>query len=293
MRATLVCLIFVASLVSVLYLIPFRNSFKSPGVLEATEHAFVVNSVQGYIEEILVESGSRVAAGDPLVLLKNDELDFEYQEIHATNTEILAMKQRALMESQADLKPIKSLLSAIQTRLDRVSEDRKLLTVRAPIGGIWIAPKATDFVGMWLRRGTPLGQLINDAEFALVSVVSQKDTSWLFSNEILSSSVKLTGQAHETLPVLDYMVIPAEQVSLPSAALGFGAGGGVAIDVADQSGLSAAEPFYEVRLGISSESPVSLLHGRSGRVRFGLPDEPLLVQWYRKLRQLLQDRYQL
>ena len=92
---------------------------------------------------------------------------------------------------------------------------------------------------------------------------------------------------------VDYMVIPAEQVSLPSAALGFGAGGGVAIDVTDQSGLSAAEPFYEVRLGISSESPVSLLHGRSGRVRFGLPDEPLLVQWYRKLRQLLQDRYQL
>jgi putative peptide zinc metalloprotease protein len=284
---------FVAGLVAVLYLIPFTNSFKSPGVLEATEYAFVVNSVPGYVEEILVDSGNRVSAGDPLIRLKNEELDFDYREIRASNAEILAMRQRALLESQADLKPIQSLLSAIQTRLERVSEDRESLIVRAPISGIWISPDAKDLIGVWLRRGTPLGQLIDDADFAFVSVVSQKDTSYLFANEILSSSVKLAGQAYETLPVVDYTVIPAEQVSLPSAALGFGAGGGVAIDFADQSGLSAAEPFYEVRLTVSSDSPVSFLHGRSGRVRFKLPDEPLLVQWYRKLRQLLQDRYQL
>ena len=293
LRATLVCLCFVAGLVAVLYLIPFPNSFKSPGVLEATEYAFVVNSVPGRVEDILVESGTRVAAGAPLLLLRNEELDFDYREIRASNTEILAMRQRALLESQADLKPIQSLLQAIQTRLERVSEERELLTVRAPISGIWIAPEAKDLVGVWLRRGTLLGQLINDTEFALVSVVSQKDTSWLFSNEILSSSVKLIGESHTTLPVLDYTVIPAEQVSLPSAALGFGAGGDVAINIADRSGLSAAEPFYKVRLMVASDSPVSLLHGRSGRVRFKLPDESLLAQWYRKLRQLLQDRYQL
>ncbi len=293
LRASLVCLTFVAVLVCLLYLIPFRNSFKSPGVLEATEHAFVVNSVPGHVEEILVESGTRVNSGDALFLLSNRELDFEYEEIRASNAEILAMRQRALLESQADLKPLESLLSAIQTQADRVSENRELLTVRAPIKGVWIAPAAKDLVGAWLRRGTPLGQIVNDAEFALVSVVSQKDTSWLFSNEILSSSVKLAGQAYETLPVLDYQVIPAEQVSLPSAALGFGAGGGLAIDVTDRSGLSASEPFYEVRLRVSSDPAVPLLHGRSGRVRFRLPDEPLLAQWYRKLRQLLQDRYQL
>ena len=292
-RAVVICLAFAAGLVSLLYLLPFQNSFKSPGVLEAVDYAIVVNPVAGYVDEIIAPSESRVSAGDPLIRLRNRELDFEAKEIGANRTEVLAMKQRALIESQADLKPIESLLTAIQKRLNRIIENRNNLVITAPIDGIWVAPTVDELIGVWLRRGTPLGQLVNDDEFFLVSVVSQKDTSWLFSNEILSSSVKLTGQAYETLPVLDYDVIPAEQVSLPSAALGFGAGGGVAIDVTDQSGLAAAEPFYEVRLRVSSDAPVSLFHGRSGRVRFRLPNEPLLAQWYRKLRQLLQDRYQL
>jgi putative peptide zinc metalloprotease protein len=55
----------------------------------------------------------------------------------------------------------------------------------------------------------------------------------------------------------------------------------------------AAEPFYEVRLGIAAGTQAALYHGRSGKVRFRLAPEPLLRQWYRKLRQLLQQRYQL
>jgi hypothetical protein len=34
-----------------------------------------------------------------------------------------------------------------------------------------------------------------------------------------------------------------------------------------------------------------LLHGRGGRIRFELKPEPLLEQWVRRLRQLLQNRY--
>jgi putative peptide zinc metalloprotease protein len=55
----------------------------------------------------------------------------------------------------------------------------------------------------------------------------------------------------------------------------------------------AAEPFYEVRVAVPSDSGAALLHGRSGRVRFRLHPEPLLLQWYRRLRQLVQSRYQL
>jgi hypothetical protein len=48
-----------------------------------------------------------------------------------------------------------------------------------------------------------------------------------------------------------------------------------------------------VQLDMEMDTEASLYHGRSGRVRFKLPPEPLLRQGYRKLRQLLQERYQL
>ena len=76
-------------------------------------------------------------------------------------------------------------------------------------------------------------------------------------------------------------------------ALGFGAGGDIAVDTTDASGISTVEPFYEVRLGIEETDEVIMYHGRSGQVRFKLGMEPLLRQWYRKLRQLLQERYQI
>ena len=76
-------------------------------------------------------------------------------------------------------------------------------------------------------------------------------------------------------------------------ALGFGAGGDIAVDTTDATGISTVEPFYEVRLELRQTDGVNMYHGRSGRVRFKLGMEPLLRQWYRKLRQLLQERYQI
>jgi putative peptide zinc metalloprotease protein len=89
------------------------------------------------------------------------------------------------------------------------------------------------------------------------------------------------------------MRVPVEHTELPSVALGYGGGGEVAVDVTDSSGVVAAEPFYEVRLDVVPNPDAALYHGRSGRVCFKLPPEPLLRQGYRRLRQLLQERYQL
>jgi putative peptide zinc metalloprotease protein len=53
------------------------------------------------------------------------------------------------------------------------------------------------------------------------------------------------------------------------------------------------EPFFELRAQIVPQPEVALLHGRAGRIRFELPAEPLLPRAIRRLRQLLQRRYQL
>jgi putative peptide zinc metalloprotease protein len=293
LRASAVCLLVFAGFLGVLYFSPFPNNFKAPGVLKATEHAVVVSKIDGAIEEIYTALGKRVEREQPLLRLVNKELSYRIQEVQASLDEVRAMRQKALPNSQADLRSIDSLIVSIQKRLDRLLEEQQNLTVKAEIRGLYISNSIEDFVGMWVRRGTVLGELVNDREFYFASVVSQHDVSQVFSDAIRSSEVRLSGQSNIDLPVTSYTKIPYEQRQLPSVVLGLRAGGEVPVSATEAGGTTAAEPFYEVRLGITAGTGAALYHGRSGKVRFRLAPEPLLRQWYRKLRQLLQERYQL
>jgi putative peptide zinc metalloprotease protein len=293
LRASAVCLLFFAGLLGVLYLIPFANNFKAPGVLKATGHAVVVSKIDGAIEEVLAAQGQRVEQGQPLLRLANRELDYRIREVQASLDEVQAMRQKALLNRQADLRSIDSLIASIRKRLERILEEKQDLTVKAEIPGLYISYDIEDFVGLWARRGTALGELVDDREFYFTSVISQHDVSQVFSDAIRSSEVRLAGQSNIDLPVTTYTRIPYEQQELPSVALGISAGGEIPVSATEAGGTMAAEPFYEVRLGLAAGSEAALYHGRSGRVRFRLKSEPLLRQWYRKLRQLLQQRYQL
>ena len=276
-----------------LYFCPFPNNFKVPGVLEAQEYIIVSNKAEGVVQKILAPSGTQVKPYDPLVSLSNQDLEFQINQVQAEIKETQGMLQMALYKGQADLKPLNEKMNFLENKLKRLYEDKDNLIVRAEIAGIWVAPDIQDFIGMLLNRGTPMGKVINDTSFYFTSVIPQQQVSRLFAGEVKSSAVKLSGQSEITIPVLDYIKIPMEHTNLPSAALGWAGGGDVAIDTTDNRGIKAAEPFYEVKARISQDTKASLLHGRSGRMRFVLRMEPLLRQWWRNFRQLVQKRYQI
>jgi hypothetical protein len=210
--------------------------------------------------------------------------------VQASLRQVQATRQKALLSSRADLRSIDSLESTFLQQLNRMRQDEQRLVLRAEIGGRWSAPQLKDFQGMWIRRGTPLGQLLDDRAFVFTSVVSQQEVSRVFSDAIRSSKVRLAGQAGVDLEVLSMTPVQAELTRLPSISW-VRRRREVAVDVQGISGAIAAEPFYEVRMEVAGGA--ALYHGRSGRVRFRLEPEPLLRQGYRRLRQLLQRRYQL
>ena len=92
-------------------------------------------------------------------------------------------------------------------------------------------------------------------------------------------------------------VLPAGQSQLPSAALGYAAGGSMETDMRDPDGTRAAEPFFEVHVrpaaaGEDGEGGPAQLHiGQRVIVRFTMPPRPLAAQGWRSLRQLLQQRF--
>ena len=134
-------------------------------------------------------------------------------------------------------------------------------------------------------------EIVNPRAFQFCAIISQEEASRLFAGDIRSCEVRLFGRSDVVLPVSARRVIPADRKTLPSAALGWRSGGEVAVAPTDATGLTAREPFFEMRAAVSAMPGVMLLDGRSGRIRFDLPPEPLLGQWLRKLNQLLQQRY--
>ncbi|MEA3210395.1 MAG: putative peptide zinc metalloprotease protein [Chthoniobacter sp.] len=279
------------ALVVLLELIPAPNHFRAPGVVEAVEHSIVSAEVGGRLEEILIASGGAVARGQTMLRMEDPELELEIGGARAELEGARAGRQRAMEEAIADLQAIDSRIEAVEKHLHRLEQRRAALTVRAPHDGLWIAPNLDHYRHGWLPRGVELGQIVNPKTFRFSAVVSEDDASRLFAGEIRSAQVRLFGQAAQPLRADEQKIIPAEQQTLPSAALGWRAGGEVALASADREGMRTRDPFFALHARIDPAPPVLLLHGRSGTIRFDLQPEPLLEQWMRKLRQLVQKRY--
>jgi len=292
-RAVALSVGFFVLLVSFLAACPFPNRFRAPGVLEAVQYVRVINDAPGYLQAVLVPSGADVREGMPLVALSNHELDLEMEEALAQREETLAMQLRALRTEAADLDPIRRRLESIEAKIRDLEAEREALVVKARQAGTWVAPTIRDMVGTWVHRGSFLGEIVEDGSFRFSAVVSQDEAADLFVGTIRNAEVRIRGQAGHNLGVGDYRIIPYRQETLPSAALGWMGGGEVPVAIRDETGLKAAEPFFQIYADIPPAPEVGLFHGRSGKLRFTLDPRPLLLQWIHKFRQLIQKRYRI
>ncbi len=292
-RAVAVSAGLAAVVIGLLQFVPFPHHFRAPGVLRATERSEVINETPGYVAEILVASGTKVSRGQPLLRFHNRELELQIQHTQARRSELEARLLKATSSEVASVKPLQAQLSACEQELRKFQGDAAALEVRARHDGIWVAPGVDALLGRWVTRGNHLGLLLNPESFRFLAIVRQEDGDALFARQLPGAEVRLTGQVAPVVAVSDWKVIPGEQRTLPSAALGWLAGGEVAVAADDPQGQRAAEPFFEVQASVRASEEIALLDGRSGKIRFDLKPEPLLPRWTRRLWQLLQKRYQL
>lgn len=284
-----------AVIVILLCVIPFPYSFRAPGVIMAAQRTEIVNESSGQVSGLLVKPGSFVKQGTPLLQLKNPELELELAGTRAHLEEINARLLQAMDRESADIAPLARLRDSVSVQLAKLALDLEHLTVRAPHDGVWVSPGVEDFIGRWLPRGTGLGLLANPVSFEFKATVMEEDVNALFAQKIYGANVRLYGNAAAKLAVTDWQVVPGGQNILPSAALGWAAGGEVPVasDESNSQGNKSSEPFFEVIGKLNLTGDVQLLDGRSGKISFKLAAEPLLPRWTRSLWQLLQKRYQI
>ncbi len=292
-RAISVSIGLVGLVIGLLQFAPFPSHFRAPGVIQAREWTQVVNESAGHVTELLAPAGKAVRRGQPLVRLHSPELEFELAQARASQVELETRLRTALARESADLKPLLGMLETATNRVAKLLADREALTVRARHDGLWVAPELNELAGRWLARGTPLGLLVNPAEFRFVATIKQEEADALFARKLTGAEVRLNGQAGVVILTRRWDVVPGGQSVLPSPALGWHGGGEMPVAMDDPRGVKSAEPFFEVQADLPLDMQAVFLHGRSGRIRFDQEPQPLLPRWFRGLRQLLQKRYQL
>jgi len=292
-RAISVSVGLVCSVVLLLAIIPFPNRFRAPGIIEAKNHLVVVNDAPGFVDAVLVSSDSVVQPGTPLLQMSNRELELEVMSTQAQLNEAKALEMQARSRAIADLEPIHKRMDTIYKTLEDLRDQQEALVVKAKQFGVWVSPGSDELVGAWLPRGTQVGEIVDEGSFKFSAVVAQDEAADLFVDQITKAEVRLFGQGGENIKVDSFQIIPYQQEKLPSAALGWFAGGEVAVTGKDKSGVKTVEPFFLIYASLQKNPAVSFVHGRSGKLRFSLPPQPLLFQGWHKFRQLLQKRYQI
>ena len=321
-RAIAVSAALAAVIVLFLQFVPFPNSFRAQGLLQAHERMEVLNEAAGFVDKIIATPGAQVKKDQPLVQFRNLELELELASTRAKYDEVQARLRQAMQEATPNLKPLNRLLESTTNQLRKLESDQRSLLVRARQDGIWVAPHVDEFLGRWLQRGSPLGLLINSNAFEFRATVKQEDADALFGRTVPNAEIRLYGQASRSIAVQKWKVIPGEQQNLPSPALGWHGGGEMAVSPQDPQGRKVTEPFFEVvaevaapegrdgalrrpsdassqgndrtaQRAVPTTTAACLLDGRSGKIRFALEPEALLPRWIRRLEQMFQKRYQL
>jgi putative peptide zinc metalloprotease protein len=113
--------------------------------------------------------------------------------------------------------------------------------------------------------------------------------------------IRIKGRPDPLMTGRVIQVLQAGREHLPSAALGYAAGGSVRTDPKDSRGTKTTERFFEIRIQPDPiddrdsvwYGKVPLLSGQRVVIRVEMPDQPLASQWYRSLLQLIQRRFQI
>lgn len=292
-RATTVTWAALAALLLLLGAMPFPHAFRAEGVVEVRKKATVVSLADGFVQDLAVAPGQWVENNQPLLQLVDPELDLDRKRLAAAGVE-LAARQRAAQEREpAFLTALASQTAQLELRQARLAERAAGLTVAAPQEGRWVPSATTPLTGRWLPRGTELGKVLDDRERSFTAIVTQAEADRLFRHELEGAVIRLRGDAGLPLTATGLDLLPAEQTRLPTAALGWLAGGKIPVAAGDPESVTTVEPFFVVKLSLPESEALALGSFRRGVARFSLPARPLFWQWWARLRFLLQERYRL
>jgi putative peptide zinc metalloprotease protein len=284
----------IGGVIAVLGAVPMPDRSRAEGIVEPRHVAVMHAETDGFVRDVLV-SGLQVTAGhEALVVADNFELQRLRDELTAAVAEVRVQYRQAVRENPALAQSLSQRMAALQEQLDRTNEQLADLTMTSPIDGRWISFDHEKYGGIYLQRGQAVGVVASLDDLIVRAIADQYLGPRVESDIGIGGEVEFRVRGQPDLRVRGRIerIPPAGAAQLPSAALGYMAGGALAVDPSDASGTKTSERFFEVVIRPIDAREGILLPGQRVVIRFTMNRRsPMLAQWYREVRQVIQRRF--
>lgn len=262
------------------------------GVIWMSDQARVRAPHPCVAQEVVVQPGQTVAAGDLLLRCSDATLSARAEQVRARLTELEArlVQAQALDRVQAGI--VAAELAFHRDMLRDLQARMALLDMRAPRAGTFVMDAPSDFPGRYLERGDVLGHVLAPDALTLLAVVPQSSVD-LVRRRTTGVELRTVDRIHELIPAQIKREVPAATRELPSLALSLQGGGQIGLDPTQQDqSPRALVPLFQFEVAFSGSTMPRTLGSRV-YVRFVHEPEPLAQQWYRSLRQVFLKRFSL
>ena len=262
------------------------------GVVEPSEFAVIHMQTAGFVNSFL-DSGAEVGPDGPVIIeASNPDLQTQREQLRAELRRLNIRRQAAQIRETGEFQILNEKMAALQEKIARVEKDLALLSVKSPISGIWVAPDIDRIKNRYLQRGQSIGVVANLEDLRIRAVAGQGIAARLIKEA--KEVVEIRAKRRPDIQMVGRIekIIPAGQETLPSAALGYSAGGSTQIDLNDPSGKLASEPFFEILVSPLQPDSVTVRPGQTMVVRIETSPKPMLVQGWRAVLQVFQRRFQ-
>lgn len=253
--------------------VPWPGSVMAPLVVEYTDLAVVRSRAGGFVERIHVVDGQRVSAGQLLVELRNDDLQFELQGLQGEASAARLKHRAALDRQESGLAQIAwQDYQAVAQRLAEAEKRVAALKVCTPVDGLVIARNLSEQLGTFLKEGAEILSVGDPLRKELLVSAGQEDVETIATHVGASVRFRICGQLGGG--VLQRLA-PRASLELLHPAMSALAGGPLAVTEVEESKSTTArtrltEPRFRGVILLTPDQSRILGAGARGYAMFGL-----------------------
>lgn len=288
MRVAMVVLVPLLLLAAGLTAVPVPLYTSCQGVVWVSDDARVFASAAGFVEAVVAPGGSVVAPGDPLVRSSDPLLETQIRGLLARREEYRARRQLSMNRDRTETAMLDEELGSIETELSHALERRAALVTRSPAAGSFALQDEADLPGRYLRRGEPVGYIVDPGRMRIRVLVAQADIERV-RTDVRGVEVRLAESIGRVMGARVEREVPAASRVLPSLAFSLDGGGQFALDPREKDAPQVLERLFQFDL--VADEPVAARVEERVFVRFEHSPEPLAWRAYRALRRLLLSRF--
>jgi len=290
-RAAVVSTLLVGGITVGLVFLPVPLTTRAEGIVWVPDQAQVYAGAEGFVDKILVSSGTRIEPGVVLIRMRAPSLTARIAVLEARRRGLQARMAAERVEHRVKSEITAEELAAVDSELNLLREQTEYLLVRSAVAGTLVLPEERLLQGRYLSKGELIGYVVSPERLIVRSVVSQSDIG-LVRQRVTKVEVRLAERLGESVAAQIVRETPSGSTHLPSRALGASGGGDIAVRSDDGEGLTAIDKVFQLDLDLPEDLEITGL-GERAYVRFEHGAEPLAMQWLRRGRQLVLSRLSL